>query len=127
MNNHYNPNLKEFACELRNETVSRAEKYLWKAGLRSKQLGVKFKRQRPIHNFIVDFFSAEIGLIIEIDGSSHDAKGAYDRYRQDKLEVSGYTVIRFQEGEVIHRYPDVEDKIRRAIEVLTDRRECKPL
>ena len=123
MNNHYNPNLKKFACELRNETVSRAEKYLWKAGLSRNQLGVKFKRQRPIHNFIVDFFSAEIGLIVEVDGSSHDAKGSYDRCRQDKLEASGYTVIRFQEGEVIHRYPNVEEKIRRAIEVLKSRRE----
>ncbi|WP_107039458.1 endonuclease domain-containing protein [Brumimicrobium mesophilum] len=122
MNNHYNPNLKKNANDLRNMTVSRAEKYLWKAGLRNNQLGVKFKRQRPITNFIVDFFSAEIGLIIEVDGSSNDAKGSYDRYRQDKLESLGYTIIRFQEGEVIHRYPDVEDKIIRAIEVLKSRK-----
>ena len=121
MNNHYNQNLKKYASDLRNNTVSRAEKYLWKAGLRKKQLGVGFKRQRPINNFIVDFFCAEINLIIEVDGSSHDAKGSYDRYRQDKLESLGYTVIRFQEGEVIHRYPDVENRILRAIEVLKSR------
>ena len=121
MNNHYNHNLKKYARVLRTESVSRAEKYLWKAGLKKKQLGVGFKRQRPIDQFIVDFFCAEVGLIIEIDGSSHNAKGAYDRYRQDRLESFGYTLIRFQEGEVIHRYPDVENEIRRVIEVLKSR------
>jgi very-short-patch-repair endonuclease len=127
MNNQYNPNLKKYANDLRNQSVSRAEKYLWKAGLRAKQVGVAFKRQRPIDRFIVDFFSAEVNLIIEVDGSSHDAKGSYDRYRQDRLESLGYTVIRFQEGEVIHSYPEVEDKIRRAIEVLKSRlREPQP-
>lgn len=123
MNNHYNPNLKKYVNDLRNESVSRAEKYLWKAGLRAKKLGVAFKRQRPIDRFIVDFFSAEINLIIEVDGSSHDTKGSYDRYRQDRLEAFGYTVIRFQEGEVIHRYPEVENKILRVIEVLKSRME----
>lgn len=125
MNNHYNHNLKKNARELRTESISRAEKYLWKAGLKKKQLGVGFKRQRPIDRFIVDFFSAEIGLIIEVDGSSHSAKSAYDRYRQDKLESFGFTLIRFQEGEVLHRYPDVEDEIRRVIEVLKSRLDYK--
>ncbi len=121
MNNYYNHSLKKNARELRTQSISRAEKYLWKAGLKKKQLGVGFKRQRPIDRFIVDFFSAEIGLIIEVDGSSHTAKSSYDRYRQDRLESLGYTLIRFQEGEVIHRYPDVENEIRRVIEVLQDR------
>jgi very-short-patch-repair endonuclease len=121
MYNHYNKNLKRNTSDLINLSISRAEKYLRKAGLKGKQLGVAFKRQRPIHNFTVDFFSAEIGLIIEVDGSPHDVKGAYARYRQDKLEELGYIVIRFQEGEVIHRYPDVENKILRAIEVLKSR------
>ena len=99
MNNQYNKNLKLYARELRTDTVSKAEKYLWKAGLRRSQMGVKFKRQRPMFNFIVDFFSAEIKLIIEVDGSSHNHKGSYDRYRQNKLEEHGYTVsTRFIHG-----------------------------
>ena len=73
-NNHYNRKLKEFAHELRNETVSRAEKCLWKRVLSRNQQGVKFKRQRPISFFIVDFFSQEIGLIIEVDGNSHQIR-----------------------------------------------------
>lgn len=118
MNNHYNKQLKKYSRELRKTTVSKAEKYLWRAALRKKQLGVGFKRQRPIDRFIVDFFSAEIGLIIEIDGSSHVAKGSYDRYRHDRLVSLGYRIIRFQEGEVLNRYPDVEDELRRVVEVL---------
>jgi very-short-patch-repair endonuclease len=56
MNNHYNKTLREYAHELRNETVSRAEKYIWKAALRRSQLGVKFKRQRPIDRLSLTSF-----------------------------------------------------------------------
>lgn len=106
-NNHYNKNLREFAWELRNETVSRAEKYLWKHALSRNQQGVKFKRQRPVLHFIVDFLAQEIGLIIEIDGNSHSNKGDYDRMRQNKLEHLGYTMIRFSEGDVITQIQNV--------------------
>jgi very-short-patch-repair endonuclease len=122
MNNHYNKQLKNNARKLRTSSVSRAEKYLWKATLRKKQLGVSFKRQRPIDQFIVDFFSAEIALIIEVDGNSHSTKGSYDRYRQNRLESLGYILIRFQEGEVLNNYSAVELKLRRVIEVLESRR-----
>ena len=101
-NNHYNPNLKEVARELRTETVSGAEKYLWKAILSRKQLGVGFKRQRPIDQFIVDFCCQELRLIIEIDGNSHFHKPEYDAYRQKRLEDLGFTVIRFSEGDVLN-------------------------
>jgi very-short-patch-repair endonuclease len=118
MNNYYNKNLKKYAQELRTETVSKAEKYIWKAGLSRNQMGVKFKRQRPILNFIVDFFCAELKLIIEIDGNSHTNKGEYDRYRQDKLEHFGFTVIRFNEGDVLNNFDEVNNTIRHVIEVL---------
>lgn len=107
MNNHYNKNLKKYANELRNNSVSRAEKYIWKAGLSRNQMGVKFKRQRPILNFIVDFFCAELKLIIEIDGNSHYIKGDYDRYRHEMLSSMGFTIIRFSEGEVLNNFDDV--------------------
>jgi len=85
MNNHDNKSLREYAHELRNETVSRVEKYIWKAALRRNQMGVKFKRHRPIDRFIVDFFCAELKLIIEIDGNSHYSKPDYEEYRQNLL------------------------------------------
>jgi len=118
MNQHYNTHLKEYARELRSVSVSKAEKYIWKALLSRKQMGVAFKRQRPISNFIVDFFSAEIRLIIEIDGSSHFNKGEYDAYRENKLKGLGFTIIRFTEGEVIQNLEHVYHRIGRVIEVL---------
>ncbi len=118
MNNHYNKNLKDFAHELRTETVSKAEKYIWKSLLSRNRLGVKFKRQRPIDQFIVDFFSQEIGLIIEIDGSSHYLKPEYDAYRQAKLEALGYKILRFYEGEVLINIGDVHTAISHAIDCL---------
>ncbi len=114
-NNHYNKNLKDFATELRTSTVSKAEKYLWKSVLSRKQTGERYLRQRPIDNFIVDFFSSEIGLIIEIDGSSDLNKGEYDLYRQQKLESFGYTFFRFYEGEVLQNIGAVKERIDFAI------------
>ena len=118
MNHHYNSNLREFARDLRTESVSKAEKYIWKALLSRKKMGVAFKRQRPISNFIVDFFSGEIGLIIEIDGSSHLNKGEYDFYRENKLKDLGFLIIRFSEGEVLQNIDEVHQKIYRVVEVL---------
>ena len=114
-NNHYNKNLKDFARELRTTTVSKAEKYLWKAVLPRKQTGERFLRQRAIDNFIVDFFAPDLGLIIEIDGSSHFNKGKYDLYRQEKLESFGYTFSRFYEGEVLQNIDAVKERIDYAI------------
>ena len=119
-NNYYNSNLKEFARELRTETISRAEKYLWKHVLSRNQQGVKFKRQRPILYFIVDFFAQEIGLIIEIDGNSHSNKGDYNKMRQDKLEALGYTMIRLSEGDVINNLGDVINQIQYVIYCLRE-------
>ena len=121
MNNHYNPQLREYARNLRTASVSRAEKYLWRALLSRKQTGFGFKRQRPIDRFIADFFCADLKLIIEIDGSSHIGKEAYDAYRQQRLENLGYTVIRFREGEVIRDFNMVHGHIMRVIEVLSER------
>lgn len=118
MNNHYNTNLKKFARELRTESVSRAEKYIWKALLSRNKQGVKFKRQRPIGNYIVDFFSQEIGLIIEIDGSSHNSKGSHDRKREDDLLAFGYQLVRFTEGEVLQDIDAVGISIHHTIYVL---------
>jgi very-short-patch-repair endonuclease len=80
-NNYYNPKLKDYAHELRTYSQSKAEKFLWKVALSRRQMGVKFKRQRPILHYIVDFYCQELNLIIEVDGSSHFNKGEYDARR----------------------------------------------
>ena len=118
MNNFYNKDLKLFSRTLRTQSVSRAEKQLWLSVLKSNKIGVKFNIQRPIDHFIVDFFSKELGLIIEIDGNSHDNNAKYDRYRQDRLIALGFTLLRFQEGEVLNQIDEVAGKINHAVHCL---------
>jgi len=114
-NHHYNKSLKSFARDLRINTVSRAEKYIWKGLLSKKQTGFKFLRQRPINNFIVDFFCPDLQLIVEIDGNSHDNKGNYDKYRELKLKSLGYEFVRFKEGVVLNNLDDVSIQLRHII------------
>lgn len=119
--NFYNKELKHFARELRTESVSKAEKYLWKALLSRRKIEVKFLRQRPIKNFIVDFFAPEIGLIVEVDGSSHLNKGDYDFYRENVLKSLGFEIIRFQEGDVLNNLDDVKAQLEHVIYCLKDK------
>ena len=92
----YNPKLVPLARELRNNSTL-SEVLLWMK-LRNKQfLGYDFDRQKPIDNYIVDFFCKELMLAIEIDGSSHDYKYEQDLSRQQSIETFGITVIRFED------------------------------
>lgn len=122
-NNNYNPKLKEFARELRSSSISNAEKFIWKAALSRRQLGVSFKRQRPILNYIVDFFCSELNLIIEIDGNSHCFKAKEDRIRQDNLEKLGYTVVRYNEGDVLNQFDEVYEELVHIVECLKENRD----
>lgn len=89
----YNPKLKEFARQLRNNSTL-SEVLLWQK-IKGKALGIEFHRQVPINEFIVDFYCHEIQLAIEIDGSSHDTKYDYDCRRQGILETKGVIFICF--------------------------------
>lgn len=120
-NNHYNKTLKSYARELRTESVSKAEKFMWKVLLQKRKTGQRFLRQRPIDNFIVDFFCPELKLIIEIDGNSHVDRGSYDSCRQRKLESLGYTFIRFEEGYVLNQIDEVNTKLTHAIYCLVEK------
>lgn len=118
LSNHYHKNLQEFARELRNQSVSRAEKVMWNNLLSKNQLGIVVLRQSPLDCFIVDFFAPEIKLIIEIDGNSQINKGEYDQYRQDKLMRLGYKFIRFNEGDVLNNLDNVRLQLNQMIESL---------
>ncbi len=73
---------------------------LWKR-LRNKQFhGLDFHRQKPVDEYIVDFFCPELNLVIEIDGDSHDSKQAEDEKRQARLEALDLVVIRFLDADV---------------------------
>ena len=94
----YNPLLRSYARELRNNSTL-SEVLLWKK-IKAKALGVEFHRQVPIDEFIVDFFCHELMLAIEIDGRSHDYKYEKDVLRQNRLEKLGIHFIRFEDMDV---------------------------
>ena len=62
--------------------------------------GYQFLRQKPIQGYIVDLFCKQLGLIIEIDGYSHEGNFEEDKSRQNKLEELGFNILRFSESEV---------------------------
>ena len=97
----YNPKLKTLASRLRKD-MTLAEVLLWNELKQKRMMGYDFDRQKPLDNYIVDFFSKDLMLAIEIDGSSHDHEVAYkaDVYRQQKIEAYGVRFLRFDDGEV---------------------------
>ena len=97
----YNRNLKDFSRELRNHSTL-SEILLWQK-LRAGQLrGYNFNRQKPLGNYIVDFYCKKLSLVIEIDGDSHHFKEAYlsDINRQRALEELGLRFLRFSDLDV---------------------------
>lgn len=94
----YNPRLKEIAKRLRKQGIL-SEVLLWNE-LKGKKLGYDFQRQKPLDEYIVDFYCAELDLIIEIDGSSHNEKYESDIKRQGILENFGLIFLRFYDGDI---------------------------
>lgn len=88
-----NPKTRTRAIELRKESTP-AERKLW-AVIRNDQLGVNFRRQHAIGNYIPDFVCIEKKLILELDGSQHLEQVEHDNQRTKYFESLGYRVIRF--------------------------------
>lgn len=108
----YNKNLKQPSRNLRNNMTD-AEKLLW-SKLRNKQiLGLQFYRQKPLLNFIVDFYCPTTNLVIECDGGQHytDDGLEADRVRDQALAELGLTVLRFDNGQVMGEIDAVVEKI----------------
>ena len=102
----YNSNLRDRARELR-KTGNLCEVLMWQQ-LRNKNFkGYDFDRQKIIGNFIVDFFCVDCGVVIEIDGSSHDDKVEYDKSRDGFLCGLGLEVIHIRVPDVLNRMSDV--------------------
>jgi very-short-patch-repair endonuclease len=95
----YSPKLKEYARYLRNHST-KSEIILWYYLKGKQRLGFDFHRQKPLDNYIVDFFCSELNLIIEIDGISHDFKHDKDFQRQRILESYGLKFLRFSDDAV---------------------------
>ena len=114
-NNHkYNKKLKSVANSLR-KSMTKAEACLWKYCLRARQMkGYQFRRQRPVLNYVVDFMCKELMLIIEVDGitHSHEDVAENDIIRQKSLEDAGFTVLRFEDDEVLFSINSVYQEIK---------------
>ena len=97
----YNKSLKARARELRNNPTA-AEKKLWYYCLKNHKY--TFLRQKPIDNFIVDFYCSKLKLVIEVDGGTHlDKKDIlYDNKRTEILEKYGLKILRFYNDDILN-------------------------
>jgi len=108
-NYNYNKKLKNFANSNR-KSMTKSEACLWKYVLSSRQMmGYQFRRQRPISNYIADFACLPLGLIIEVDGLTHDNEEAIikDKKRDEDLLNLGFVTLRFSSWEVLNKIDDV--------------------
>lgn len=108
----YNKNLKYKARNLRSN-MTESEQLLWSKIRRKQILGVQFNRQKPVGNYIVDFYAASAKLVIEVDGSQHmDAeKMMSDKKRTEFLESQSLQVLRFDNRQVLAEIDSVLDVI----------------
>ena len=96
---HYDPKLKQRSRDLRNNSTL-SEVLFWNQIKGRKIKGYQFMRQKPILNYIVDFYCSKLKLVVEIDGDSHIGKEAKDVYRQSKIEALGIKFLRFSDPDV---------------------------
>ena len=113
----YDPDLKKNARGLR-KNLTDSEHVLW-SRLRRKQLeGVQFYRQKPIGEYIVDFFAPSAHLVVEVDGSQHLREGHQkkDQERDEYLAGLGLEVLRFDSRQVLTETAAVVEVILRRIQ-----------
>ena len=112
----YDRRLKAKARSLR-RNLTDAEFRLWHRLRRKQILGVQFYRQKPISNYIVDFFAPAAKLVIELDGAQHLEIGQakYDAQRTKDLEQLGLKVLRFNDRQVLLETDSVLETIFQAV------------
>lgn len=95
----FNPKLKQRAGELR-KAGNLSEVLFWNQVKNKNFFNLDFDRQKIIGNYIVDFYCKDLGVVIEIDGGSHDEKQEYDKERDNYLESFGLKIFHIQDIEV---------------------------
>ena len=90
----------QYARELRANQTD-AESLVWALVRDRRFLNLKFRRQRPAGNYILDFYCDSIKLAIELDGAQHAEQQVYDKQRTEFLESQGIKVIRFWNNQVL--------------------------
>ena len=83
--------------------MTQTEQLLWEKLCNKRLNGLKFRRQHPIHRYIVDFYCHQLKLIIELDGSYHISSGQrlYDEFRDEEMNQFGLTVLRFTDNQIL--------------------------
>ncbi len=114
----YREDLVEKAKELR-KNMTWPEKTIWYSLLNWDKIGwFRFLRQKPLLDYIVDFYCDELNLVIEIDGESHIWIEEYDKKRTEDLNAVGISVIRFTNDEVLKNLEWVYENIVQQIKIL---------
>lgn len=118
----YNPKLKELAKQLR-QNMTFSEVKLWNELKNGQLMGYDFDRQRPIGNYIVDFFCKDLQLAIEVDGVTHlDEKVIVkDEIRQEELQKIGVSFLRFDALLVVNKVEAAVREIREWIEAYEEK------
>jgi very-short-patch-repair endonuclease len=108
--NRVDPELLRRAKEMRHEPAPAEQKLWW--CLRDRRLnGFKFRRQYPVRGYVADYYCAEAGLIVELDGDSHEGREEYDARRTDALIQEGFRVVRFVNTDVFENLDGVLEAI----------------
>jgi chorismate synthase len=115
----YNPELTEKANHLR-KNQTEAEQLIWYNILNKYKTDYKFLRQKPLLEYIVDFYCSELRLVIEIDDESHNEKVEYDKDRTKKLEAYGLKVVRYTNNEVKTNLDGVKLSLEKVISELVN-------
>lgn len=110
----YNPKLIELAKKLRQD-MTFSEVKLWNELKNGQMLGYDFDRQRPIGNYIVDFYCKDLQLALEVDGITHEGEKVMlkDEIRQNELEIAGVNFLRFDALLVVNKIESVVKEIER--------------
>ena len=119
MHAYATPDVFELAKELRSR-MTLSEKKLW-IFLNQKPNGYKFRRQHPFNSYVLDFYSHEARLSIEVDGEYHltDEQMIKDEERTQLIHSFGISELRFSNKDVLNDFENVKLTILNAISLLT--------
>lgn len=110
----YNPSLVSRAKSLR-KAGNFPEVVFWKQVRDHTFWNIDFDRQRIIGNYIVDFYVKALGLIVEIDGESHNDKEEYDERRENYLQSLGLNIFKTTNFRVLHDLDNVMKELEKLI------------
>ena len=118
LHNNANPSTYDNAHYLR-QFKTKAEEKLWQSLRNRKLLNLKFRRQHPFGNYVLDFYCHEIKLCVEADGSIHDEKDIveYDVERTRTLNESDIVVLRFTNEAIINSITTVVSQIEEFVKI----------